>query len=163
MSVTIRPYQGGDSWEVDVRIDYPDGTEHRERRKAPVSSKSAAKRWGEDRDRFLLQRGKPPGRDVPPKKEVPTLTEFGPRCVEGYARANQQKPSGSSAKESVLRVHLIPAFGEKRLDAITTEDVQQLKSALARKAPKTVNNVLTVLNTLLQTAVEWGSLARCRA
>jgi integrase len=31
-----------------------------------------------------------------------------------------------------------------------------LKSALTGKAPKTVNNVLTVLNTLLRTAMEWG-------
>ena len=131
MSVTVRPYQGGDVWEVDVRIEYPDGSEHRERRKAPVSSKSAAKRWGEDRERFLLQQGKPVARDVPQKKEVPTLAAFGPRFVDGYARANQQKPSGIAAKESVLRRHLNPALGEKRLDAITTEDVQRLKSALA--------------------------------
>ena len=92
---------------------------------------------------------------MPPKKEVPTLAAFGPRFVDGYARANQQKPSGIAAKESVLRRHLNPALGEKRLDAITTEDVQRLKSALAGKAPETVNNVLTVLNTLLRTAVEW--------
>ena len=33
--------------------------------------------------------------------------------------------------------------------------MQRLKHALCRKAPKTVNNVLSVLNTLLRTAVEW--------
>jgi integrase len=58
-------------------------------------------------------------------------------------------------KTSILRVHLIPAFGQKRLDAITTENVQQLKARLKDRAPKTVNNVLTVLNVLLKTAVEW--------
>jgi hypothetical protein len=46
-------------------------------------------------------------------------------------------------------VHLIPRFGGKRLDTITTEDVQRLKSHLRERAPKTVNNVLTVLNVLL--------------
>ena len=34
MSVTIRPYQGGPEWEVDIRIELPDGTMKRERRKA---------------------------------------------------------------------------------------------------------------------------------
>jgi integrase len=41
-----------------------------------------------------------------------------------------------------------------KLDAITTEDVQRLKHHLRGKAPKTVNNVLTVLSTLLKQAVE---------
>ena len=36
----------------------------------------------------------------------------------------------------------------KRLDAITTEDVQRVKTRLNHRSPKTVNNVLTVLNVL---------------
>ena len=34
--------------------------------------------------------------------------------------------------------------------------MQQLKVALTRHSPKTVNNVLTVLNVMLRTAVEWN-------
>jgi hypothetical protein len=48
----------------------------------------------------------------------------------------------------------------KRLDAISNERVQRLKLALTDRAPKTVNNVLTVLSTLLKKAVEWGELDR---
>jgi integrase len=96
--------------------------------------------------------------------EVPTLTEFAPRFLRGHAQADQQKASGVHAKEVILRVHLQPALGDKRLDAIGTEDVQRLKSQLKSKAPKTINNVLTVLNTLLKKAVEWGVIdeVRCR-
>jgi hypothetical protein len=36
--------------------------------------------------------------------------------------------------------------------------VQKLKLALVERAPKTLNNVLTVLTTLLKKAVEWGEL-----
>ena len=43
MSVTVRPYRRG-GWEVDIRVVLPDDSEHRERRKAPLSSKSAAQR-----------------------------------------------------------------------------------------------------------------------
>jgi integrase len=46
------------------------------------------------------------------------------------------------------------------LDAITTEDVQRLKNQLRDRAPKTVNNVLTVLNMLLKKAVEWNVIER---
>ncbi len=86
---------------------------------------------------------------------MPTLRDFVPRFLEGYARANRQKPSGIAGKETILRVHLVPALGARQLDAITTEDVQRLKRALENRSPKTVNNVLTVLNTLLKQAVAW--------
>jgi integrase len=80
--------------------------------------------------------------------------------VDGHARANRHKPRGINSIESILKWHLIPTLGSKRLDAITNEQVQRLKLALAARAPKTVNNVLTVLNTLLKKDVEWGELAR---
>jgi integrase len=93
-------------------------------------------------------------------KEVPTVSQFWPRFIEGHARANRQKPSGIAAKEMVARVHLLPGFGDDRVNTISTERVQQLKAALAARAPKTVNNVLTVLNTMLKKAIEWGEIDR---
>ena len=104
------------------------------RKKVPVSGRLAALRWGHARERELVLHGLPR-----PRKEAPTLEAFVPRFLEGYAEANRLKLSGVSAKESILRVHLIPAVGQKRLDAITTEDVQRLKSRLKHKATKTVN------------------------
>ena len=160
MSVTIRPYRRG-GWEVDIRVITPDGARQiRERKHAPVSSRTAAERWAEGRERVLFQRLMAPPQDKKPTKEVPTLREFAPRFVEGHARANRQKPSGIAAKELIIRVHLVPALGSKRLDAIKTEQVQQLKRGLSRKAAKTVNNILTVLNVLLKKAVEWEVIDR---
>src|ERR1700704_4251146 len=143
MSITLRPYRRG-GWEVDITLRLPNGSQHRERRRASHFSKSAAQRWAQDRERHLLQHGPPA-----PRKEVPTLNEFAPRFVDGHARANRHKPSGIAATESILRWHLLPALGTKRLDAITNEQVQRLKLALAHRAPKTVNNVLTLQSTLL--------------
>jgi integrase len=140
---------------VDIQVLLPDGSRMRERRRAPVSSRSAAVRWGEARERELVVHGPPK-----PRKEVPTLQEFLPRFLDGYARANRQKPSGIAAKETAIRVHLLPALGSKRLDAIQNEDVQRLKAKLVKKAPKTVNNVLSVLATALKVAVEWGVIER---
>jgi len=93
-------------------------------------------------------------------QQTPTLAEFASRFVDGYAKANRLKPSGIAAKKTVLSVHLIPLLGDKRLDQITTEDVQQLKAALGHRAAKTVNNVLTVLSVMLRTAVEWDVITR---
>ena len=49
----------------------------------------------------------------------------------------------------------MPLLGQINLNAIGNEDVQRLKSNLSQRSPKTVNNILTVLNTLLRVAVEW--------
>jgi integrase len=156
--VTVRRYRRG-GWEVDIRIELPDGSAHRLRRRAKVPSASAAKRWGEDRERTWYQELTTREPDAK-KKEVPTVQAFWPRFVEGHARANRQKPSGIAAKEMIARVHVLPMFGPRRLDEITTERVQQLKATLMGRAPKTVNNVLTVLNTMLKKAIEWGELDR---
>jgi integrase len=156
MGVKVRPHRTG-GWEVDIAFRLPNGKRHRERVKAPVAAKSGALRWGQDRERHLLQHGVTKPQE---HKEVPTLEEFAPRFLDGYAVANRQKPSGVAAKEMILRVHLVPTFGHKRLDAITNEDVQHLKRRLSTKAAKTVNNVLTVLNVLLKKAVDWDAIDR---
>ena len=41
MTVKVRPYRTG-GWEVDIMIRLEDGQRYRERRKAPVTSKSGA-------------------------------------------------------------------------------------------------------------------------
>jgi integrase len=145
-----------DVWLVDVMYRLPNGKRTRERRRVRVSSKTAAKRWGEKREQHLLIHGP----TSPVVKEVPTLKHFAPRFVENFAVANRQKPSTIAAKEMILRVYLIPALGHKRLDAITNEDVQRLKQSLVAKSTKTVNNVLAVLSKLLRVAVDWGVIDR---
>src|SRR5947208_16590602 len=86
--------------EVDIRVRLPDGTRHRERVKSPVQSRSGAKRWGEERERYLALHG-----HAQPQ-EVPTLEEFSKRFIEDYAKANKLKASGIAAKQTVLEKHL---------------------------------------------------------
>ncbi|MGE3277630.1 MAG: tyrosine-type recombinase/integrase [Vicinamibacterales bacterium] len=154
MSVNIRRHPRG-GWDVDINVLLASGDRHRERRKLGAScSKTTAREWAERREREILLAG--------PKirEEVPTLEAFAPRFIEGYARANQQKPSGIAAKQSILRLHLVPKLGARSLDAISNEQVQRLKLGLHGKSPKTVNNVLSVLSVLLKQAVEWGVLGK---
>ena len=160
MSVTLRPYNGGPDWEVDIRIVFPDGSKHRVRKKAPVSSKSGARRWAEDREREIIRKG--PAKCE--KEVVPTLAEFASRFIDGYASANRHKQSGIAAKQTILDTHLVPQLGARTLDAIGNEEIQDLKCGLTGKAPKTVNNILSVLNTLLTVAVEWEVISEmpCR-
>ena len=101
MSVKIREWLNGKGWEYDINYRHPDGTPDRERRKAPVGSKSAAQRWAEQRERELVldgsQRPKPATVEASSRKEVPTLSNFAPRFIEGYARAERRSCSCSFA------------------------------------------------------------------
>src|SRR5262249_32786914 len=147
-------------YEVDIRITWPDRTRNRVRLKSPFSGHEASKRWGRECEMEIVGRGKagfsketkltesesaPSDASATAKKAIPTVAEFQTRWIEGYAEANRQKPSGIDAKKRILRLHVVPFLGSKRLDEIRSEDVQGLKSRLAHKSPKTVNNVLCVL------------------
>lgn len=151
MTIKIRPFRGGPELEVDITVTLPSGEKIRERRKSPVSTRSGARRWAEARRNELLFNGQPKE-----AKEIPTLNDFHKRYIDGYARANRQKASAIRAKESIFEHHLLPRLGHKRLNDISDEAVQQLKTALSLKSPKTVNNVLSVLNHSLKTAVDWA-------
>jgi integrase len=153
-------------FEVDIRVELPDGTAFRERRKSPVPSRSGSQKWAEARERHLydlVALGRLPGKEEEEKKEIPTLAEFAKRFIDGYAKV-ENKASEVTAKQSVLDHHLVPRFGSKRLDEITTEDVDGLKANLLEKkrSPKTVNNVLTVLRRLLQVAKQWEVIETIR-
>ncbi len=85
---------------------------------------------------------------------MPTLRAFVPEFMETYVRANN-KPSERMSKEYLFKHHLLPAFGRKRLDEISTRDVEKLKAEkLKTLAPKTVNNMLSCLGKTLRYAAE---------
>lgn len=153
--VKVRRRKGRSGFQVDIRGMLPDGTRYRERVKTPVSTASAALRWGQQREAVIISRG---GIEKKKSEPAPTLAEFWPNFIEGHAKANQEKPSTIDTRERIYAKHLAPKLGDLRLDQITDEQVQRLKGRLADKKPKTVNNVLTVLNKLLKVAVEWGKL-----
>lgn len=167
MTVRVREWKKGNQvgFEVDIRFTYPDGVLLRQRVKAPVESKSAAKRWGEAREHELLRRPSPVllKRQEEQRKEVPTLREFGPRFILNYVKANRHKASSVATKESIFATHLYPALGGRKLDAIGEEQVQHLKATLAAHSRKTVNNVLSVLNKTLRWPCGGASSPPCRA
>ena len=171
MSVKIRPYRGKEGvWEVDIVVRMADGQIVRERRRAPVTGKSAAQRWAQERERFLIQHGPDhsaahetpttPATGATTKrdekqKEVPTLAEFGPRLLEGHYLANRLAPATYRIAEENLRLHLCPAIGGRRIDEIGDIDVQKVKAAMASLSIGKVNSVLNTLSTLLKKAIEW--------
>jgi integrase len=57
----------------------------------------------------------------------------------------------------------MPRPGELRLDSASNAEVAKLNAALVDRSPKTVNNVLVVLNTVFKTALKWGVIEQMPA
>ncbi len=151
MSVRVGWLRGG--WECDVRLRLPSGKSIRVRRKPPVKSKTAARRYGEVLERDLLRRNGLS--DI----AAPTLREYAAVFLE-HCRGERHKHSGIVRKDSALRVHLLPLLGKRRLSEISAEDVAKVKLRLREHAPSTVNNTLTTLSALLKLALERGLIDR---
>jgi integrase len=60
--------------------------------------------------------------------------------------------------ESMHRVHIAPALGDKPLARVTTADVERLAAAMLAKgrAPKTVRNVLSFLHSIFEHSLRRG-------
>lgn len=145
------------SWWIDFRFEH-----RRYRLKSPDNTRVGAQAYEATvraalarGDRRVLERGR---RDD--ATAVVTFAEFAERWLDTYVRANN-KPTECDTKRKILRCHLLPAFGASRLDAITARRIETLKAEKLSSglAPKTVNNILTVLSSSLRCAVEWQVLA----
>lgn len=95
----------------------------------------------------------------PAPKIIPSFVQF----IDDYWRPNRMAYKRSQNRdESVLRVHLLPAFGQLPLNLITLEQVELFKTELGKKKlnPKTVHNILTILIAILNYALELDIIYR---
>ena len=102
----------------------------------------------------------PPKREKPKKtkKTSPKFEEFAPRWI-AYQRAEGNSEATMSEKESIIRVHLRPAFRGLRLDEVTSKRVAEYRVAKSRShRPKSISNHLAVLHRMLVVAQEWGEV-----
>lgn len=159
MSIKVSPITTG-GHRVSIRIRLPSGEIVRERYRHRDLGKAAAERWANERVVQLLKHGKEP-RQTEVKaapKEIPTFAVFAEEFLQTYATTNN-KASELDSKRRILENHLKPALGTKRLDEIGPREIEAFKAAQvkAELEPKTINNQLTVLLKILNTAVKWRS------
>jgi integrase len=164
-----------EKWMVHIEHTLPDGTERVLRRVSPVQTKRGAESFERELRRQLLEEHRAkeePNPEPQPKiQETPTLAEFAEEFLAYQATLN--KATELRSKRSILEHHLIPAFGDKRLDAIDVRAIDRYKvgklsppkegegvKSTRRKpskglSPKTINNHLVVLGRMLKVAAKW--------
>jgi len=88
-----------------------------------------------------------------PVAETLTVAAAGARYQRHLSRAGRKR-STVAAVESALRVHLVPFFADKALDAIRHEDVVDLVAMLEQRGlgPKSIHNYVGTLSALFNYA-----------
>jgi integrase len=120
---------------------------------ADVTTMQARKLCEQARNKIAM--GEDPLADKALKRSVPTFRAF---VQERYLPYVKTYKASWETDESLLRVHLIPAFGSKHLDEITKDDVIKLRQAALTSGakPGTVNRRLILLRYIFNLAVrDW--------
>jgi integrase len=95
------------------------------------------------------------------KAALPLFRDFFEQWYNDYVVGNNGI-SSQRTKRIAFRVSLKPFFGARRLDDITSQDVERFKGWMLKKGykHKTLNNRLTILRRCLGSALEWGLLEK---
>lgn len=116
-------------WRYRKRVRLLDGSRPRIEGTPSLNTKLAAEQAERAHIERLL-RGEPTN----PPKEVPTFEEFVPEFLAICRMKN--KPSEVQTKESILRWHLLPAFGHLRLDRIRYAEIQDFAARTIEKSAR---------------------------
>jgi len=84
----------------------------------------------------------------------PTVAEAAEKYLTGYA-AVHCKPRTVQLRESVIRVHILPALGSRPLSSLTREDALDLHQRLA-STPTQANTVIVTLSQIFLKSQLWG-------
>lgn len=146
-----------DWWWIDIRHG---GVRYR--RRCPSNRREDALKHDVFLRRELAEHGSLAHLDAGKQRHPSTFSEFAERWMQTYPAASYNKASEVESKRSILRAHLLPAFGRFRLDSIGAQQIEEFKADCAKRGlkAKSVNNILTVLRCLLRSAVEWEELPK---
>lgn len=75
---------------------------------------------------------------------------------------NRVRPRTYELYAGVVRNHLVPSIGGRKLTKLSPQDVQRMLNELQRKglAPRTVRTIRSVLRQALEQAARWGDVPR---
>lgn len=153
-------------WVVDIKYRHKDGSIERIRQFPRLQTKAAAERL--ERELFARleegRRAENRATDAPSAPPV-TLDQFWGEFFSTHVIPNN-KPSEQAAKLSAYRQHLQPVFGVQPLANISSRDIERYKAHKLTDlgyAPKSINNQLAVLRSLLNVAKRWQMIAEVPA
>ncbi len=104
--------------------------------------------------RTKIAMGEDPAATKAAERKIPTLGEF---VRDRYLPYIQGYKRSWKSDETLLRLHILPVFGRKRIDGINTAEITAFQHAIKAKgyAPGTANRILTLMRYLFSLAARW--------
>ncbi len=87
------------------------------------------------------------------KKEAPTVAGLAERYMREHA--TRKKASSAGSDERIWRLYVLPAFGNKKVHAVTRDDVTKLHDAMSAK-PVMANRMVALLSKSFNLAELWN-------
>ena len=97
--------------------------------------------------------GEDPMADRHSDRAAPTMNDLINRFVSEYLP--KKRASTQDEYERLIRVHIRPALGNKRVADLRHSDMEALHRKIAAKAPYAANRALAVVSKMLNLAVRW--------
>ncbi|MBA4417927.1 MAG: hypothetical protein C0392_08460 [Syntrophus sp. (in: bacteria)] len=146
MGVTVRQKQPGkgNAWWVFIN--------HQGKRKAKLTGDKKAAEKVASAIREKLIKGE---LNIAENTEIPTLEKYAGEWLEGYVKASL-KDSTYSGYETFMRLYILPALGNKRLDEVSRGDVKNLLFSVLKKnlSARQAFNIKACLSGIFSNAVE---------
>lgn len=135
-------------WIIDIDdFVHADGRqEPRIRKTSPAQGKTHAERYERDVRQRLLEGTY----DKKSPEEVPTVAEFRETFMEAY-RGEKRKASGIRDKECLFDAHIVPLFGDKKVDGFKLIDQHKLRARFSEhKSNSRYNGACAALNRVIE-------------
>lgn len=164
------------TYQAVFYFDLPSGRKIRNLRRSPpesITSESAAIRWASAWQQEAIRLDRLPDEEEP---EELTFKEFCDKYLELHFAGGRKGPLKPSQKLTInmhLTVHIFPALGDVPLSKINSLEIDKFvhhlqmpykrwptSETMRLRSLKTINNILTTLQTLLRRAERWGQLDR---
>ncbi len=97
--------------------------------------------------------GADPASERTREREMPLFSKLASRFMAEYVDKNT-KPTTKIGYEVLIRLHMVPALGTRRLDAITDTDIERLHEKISAKSPTQANRTVAVLSKMFAWAIK---------
>jgi len=88
------------------------------------------------------------------QRDAPTVARLAERYLEEHARP-KKRPSSVESDARLLRLHILPRVGTKKVQDVDRSDVSALHYAM-RETPTQANRALALLSKMFNLAEKWG-------
>ena len=100
-----------------------------------------------------VRRGVDPARDRLQGRRAPTVAELCERYLIEHARPHK-KPRSAEEDERLIRLHVLPALGRRKVDGVARTDILRLHHSM-RDRPGAANRTLALVSTMFNLAERW--------